>query len=112
MMRGDPGGGAVGSAPPTDGLADDPPPMLPVVPAVVPALLLPTVPVVGAGTPALPVGFPKFGVTVVSPGPVPPGTPAPEGGTPAADEGAPGVDVAVPADVLAPPEAPPAEPPP
>jgi hypothetical protein len=57
----------------------EPMPMLPVVPGELPPLPLPapTVPVV-RGTPALPTPVPKFGVTVVLPGPGPPGTPAPE----------------------------------
>jgi len=38
----------------------------------------PTVPVV-CGMPALPTPVPKFGVTVVLPGPGPPGTPTPDG---------------------------------
>src|ERR1043165_9300601 len=41
-------------------------------------LLAPTVPVV-CGMPALPTPVPKLGVTVVFPGPVPPGTPTPDG---------------------------------
>ena len=79
-MRGAPGGGAVGSVAPIEELVPELPPMLPVVDGDV-ALPDPTVPVVGAGIPALPSPVPRFGVTVVLPAPVPPGTPAPEGGT-------------------------------
>jgi len=116
MMRGVPGGGAAGSATPAEELVPDLVPMLPVVPAEPD----PTVPVTGAGTPALPVPVPKFGVTVVLPGPEPPGTPAPEDGT---CDGAPGCpepdEVDVPGDVPpappaapdAPPDAPPLDPP-
>jgi hypothetical protein len=55
-------------------------PTLPVVDGDPPPLVLlePRVPVV-CGTPALPTPVPKFGVTVVLPGPGPPGTPTPEG---------------------------------
>ena len=79
MIRGAPGGGAVGSLAPADVPA--PAPALPMLPVV--AVLdepEPTVPVTGAGMPALPVPVPKFGVTVVLPGPLPPGMPAPEAG--------------------------------
>jgi len=84
-MRGAPGGGAVGSDVPAEEPTDEPalpelPPTLPVMDDD-PRLSDPTVPVVGAGIPALPVPVPKFGVTVVLPAPVPPGIPAPEGGT-------------------------------
>ena len=79
-MRGAPGGGAVGSVAPREEPVPELPPTLPVVDGDV-ALPDPTVPVVGAGIPALPRPVPKFGVTVVLPAPVPPGTPAPEGGT-------------------------------
>jgi len=86
MMRGAPAGGAVGSLVPADVPTVLPlvsptllPPMLPVV-DVVPAEPVPTVPVTGAGMPAFPVPVPKFGVTVVLPGPEPPGIPAPEDG--------------------------------
>jgi hypothetical protein len=48
-----------------------------VPPVVEPTLLLdPSVPVV-CGTPAFPTPVPRFGVTVVFPGPGPPGIPAP-----------------------------------
>lgn len=111
-MRGAPGGGVVGSLTPAEELVPEPaPPMLPVVPAEPD----PTVPVTGAGIPALP-GVPKFGVTVVLPGPLPPGTPAPEDGTCEGVPDCPGPDeVAVPGDVppvpAAPPDAPPPAPP-
>jgi hypothetical protein len=92
-------------------------PLMPGEPAPL-ALLLPTVPVVW-GMPALPTPVPKFGATVVLPGPVPPGTPTPEGlpGWPAAAP--PGeveptllLDVPVPPVApLVPPLAPPLEPP-
>jgi len=82
MMLGVPVCGLVGSAPPAPelevaGLA----PMLPVVDGELLPLVLPepTVPVVACGTPALPTPVPKFGVTVVLPGPGPPGTPTPDG---------------------------------
>src|SRR5688500_11627049 len=102
MMRGAPAGGAVGSLVP-----DEPtmlcPALLPMLPVVEgPPELDPTVPVTGAGIPALPVPVPKFGVTVVLPGPLPPGTPAPERGTWAGVPGWPGPD-----DVEAPGEVPP-----
>ena len=78
-MRGAPGGGAVGSAVPAEEpiVAE-----LPTLPVVEDELRLsePTVPVVGAGMPALPTPVPKLGVTVVLPTPVPPGMPAPDGG--------------------------------
>jgi hypothetical protein len=53
--------------------------LLPLLPVVDGVLLprWPSVPVV-CGTPAFPVPVPKFGVTVVLPGPGPPGMPAPE----------------------------------
>ena len=111
-MRGVPGGGAVGSVTPIAELVPDLVPMPPVVPEPDP-----TVPVTGAGIPALPVPVPKFGETVVLPGPEPPGTPAPEGGTCAGVPGCPGPDeVDVPRDVppappAVPPEAPPLDPP-
>src|SRR4051812_42653255 len=80
-------------------------PLLPLLP-----LLLPTVPVV-CGIPAFPTPVPKLGVTVVLPGPGPPGTPTPEGfpGCPAA---APPGEVAptLPLDVPVPPAAPPVPP--
>src|SRR4051812_35361686 len=80
-------------------------PLLPLLP-----LLLPTVPVV-CGIPALPTPVPKLGVTVVLPGPGPPGTPTPDGlpGWPAA---APPGEVAptLPLDVPVPPAAPPVPP--
>jgi hypothetical protein len=87
-MRGEPGGGAVGSETPAEEplvpsdepAVPEPLPTLPVTAEEDPALLEPTVPVVGAGTPALPTPVPKLGVTVVLPGPVPPGMPAPEDG--------------------------------
>jgi len=80
MMRGVPGGGAVGSLTPADEVPVlELPPTLPVTEEDA-RLSEPTVPVVGAGTPALPTPLPKFGVIVVFPGPVPPGMPAPEGG--------------------------------
>src|SRR3954466_14619206 len=86
----------------------------PAVPEFVPLLLLPlllpTVPVV-CGIPAFPTPVPKLGVTVVLPGPGPPGTPTPEGfpGCPAA---APPGEVAptLPLDVPVPPAAPPVPP--
>src|SRR4051794_14615254 len=117
MTRGVPAGGAVGSLAP----ADEPtvlcpllPPMLPVV-DVVPVEPVPTVPVTGAGTPALPVPVPRLGATVVFPGPLPPGIPAPEGGVWAGAPGWPGAEeVAVPGaepPVLAP-ALPPLAPPP
>ena len=110
MMRGAPAGGAVGSLVP-----DEPtmlcPALLPMLPVVEgPAELDPTVPVTGAGTPALPTPVPKFGVTVVLPGPVPPGTPTPEDGVWAGAPGCPGPEDAVPGDVA--PAAPPDVPPP
>ena len=110
-MRGAPGGGAVGSVTPLEERVLEPP-MLPVVDDD-PWLSEPTVPVVGAGIPALPTPVPKFGVTVVSPGPVPPGMPAPEDGVWAGAPGCPGaveVDVpgAVPVAPPVPPELPPA----
>src|SRR5437764_13233506 len=78
MMRGAPGGGAVGAVVP----ADEPivPELLPMLPVVddEPRLSEPTVPVVGAGMPALPTPVPKLGVTVVLPAPEPPGMPAPD----------------------------------
>jgi hypothetical protein len=114
MMRGAPAGGAVGSLTPADELVPELVPTLPVVP-VEPD---PTVPVTGAGIPALPVPVPvpKFGVTVVLPDPLPPGIPAPEEGTCAGAPGCPGPDeVAVPGEVppvpAAPPDAPPPAPP-
>ena len=60
-----------------------PPEPVPTLPLVdgdpLPLVLLdPRVPVV-CGTPALPTPVPKFGVTVVLPGPGPPGTPTPDG---------------------------------
>jgi hypothetical protein len=113
-MRGAPAGGAVGSVTPEEPAERWPalPPTLPVVPAEPD----PTVPVTGAGIPALPVPVPKFGVTVVLPGPLPPGTPAPDDGTCEGVPGCPGPDeVAVPGDVpplpAAPPDAPPPAPP-
>src|SRR5688500_2937074 len=110
MMRGAPAGGAVGSLVP-----DEPtmlcPALLPMLPVVEgPPELDPTVPVTGAGIPALPVPVPKFGVTVVLPGPVPPGTPTPEDGVWAGVPGCPGPEDAVPGDVA--PAAPPDVPPP
>src|SRR3954452_21673826 len=104
---------------------DDPavPEFVPVAPVadgaplllLLPLLLLPTVPVV-CGIPALPTPVPKFGVTVVLPGPGPPGTPTPDGlpGCPAAappGEVAPTLPLEVPVPPAAPP-APPALPPP
>ena len=78
MIRGAPGGGAVGSVVP----ADEPivPELLPMLPVVDDELWLsaPTVPVVGAGMPALPTPLPKFGAIVVLPAPDPPGIPAPD----------------------------------
>jgi hypothetical protein len=58
----------------------EPVPTLPVVDGEpLPLVLLePSVPVV-CGMPALPTPVPKFGVTVVLPGPGPPGTPTPDG---------------------------------
>ena len=80
MIRGVPGGGAVGSLTPADEVPVlELPPPLPVTEEDA-RLSEPMVPVVGAGTPALPTPVPKFGVIVVFPGPVPPGMPAPEGG--------------------------------
>src|SRR3954466_10251498 len=92
----------------------------PAVPEFVPLLLLPlllpTVPVV-CGIPALPTPVPKFGVTVVLPGPGPPGTPTPDGlpGCPAAappGEVAPTLPLVVPVPPAAPPAPPPPAPPP
>jgi hypothetical protein len=85
MMRGAPGGGAVGSEVAAEEPADEPvlvPEPLPTLPVTDDELRLsePTVPVVGAGMPALPTPVPKFGVVVVPPTPVPPGMPAPDGG--------------------------------
>lgn len=100
----------VGSLTPAEERVPELVPMLPVVPAEP----VPTVPVTGAGIPALPVPVPKFGVTVVLPGPLPPGTPTPEDGTCEGVPGCPAPDeVAVPGDVLpaAPPDAPPPAPP-
>src|SRR3954449_1865713 len=81
---------------------------LPLLPLLL--LPLPTVPVV-CGIPAFPTPVPKLGVTVVLPGPRPPGTPTPEGfpGCPAA---APPGEVAptLPLDVPVPPAAPPVPP--
>jgi len=85
-----------------------PDPTLPVaagepLPLVLPE---PTVPVV-RGTPALPTPVPKFGVTVVLPGPGPPGTPTPDvlpGWPPAAPPGA--VLLTLPLEVPVPPELP------
>src|SRR5947209_20252380 len=82
MMLGMPGAGLRGSLL----RADEPEvstelvPTLPVVEGEpLPLVLLePSVPVV-CGTPALPTPVPKFGVTVVLPGPGPPGTPTPDG---------------------------------
>ncbi|MEA2871300.1 MAG: hypothetical protein QOH67_1276 [Hyphomicrobiales bacterium] len=114
MICGVPDDGVVGLLTPAEELVPELVPMLPVVPAEPD----PTVPVTGAGIPALPVPVPvpvpKFGVTVVLPGPLPPGTPAPEDGTCEGVPGCPGPDeVAVPGDVLpaAPPDAPPPAPP-
>jgi hypothetical protein len=78
MIRGAPGGGAVGSLPPADGLAvplpsedgDPGPPVL---------LLDPRVPVV-SGFPTVPAPVPKLGVVLVFAGPGPPGIPAPDVG--------------------------------
>jgi hypothetical protein len=103
MMRGAPGGGAVGSLAPPEG--ELVPPTLPVVEGELPDCD-PSVPVTGAGAPALPTPVPKFGVTVVLPGPVPPGTPVPDDGTCEAAPGCPGPDDDVPGDVA--PAAPPA----
>src|SRR5688572_10692453 len=110
IMRGAPAGGAVGSLVP-----DEPttlcPVLLPMLPVVEgPPELDPTVPVTGAGIPAVPTPVPKFGVTVVLPGPVPPGTPTPEDGVWAGVPGCPGPEDAVPGDVA--PAAPPDVPPP
>ena len=89
MMRGEPGGGAVGSLTTADEPVAEPVLDLPTLPVVDDEARLsdPTVPVVGAGLPALPTPVPKFGVTVVLPGPVPPGMPAPERGVCAAAPG-------------------------
>jgi hypothetical protein len=94
--------------------------LLPLMPGEPPPLLLlePTVPVV-CGMPALPTPVPKFGVTVVFPGPLPPGTPTPDGlpGWPAAappGEVEPTLLLEVPVPPVAPlvpPLAPPLEPP-
>src|ERR1043165_1330088 len=114
MMRGVPGGGAVGSLVPVDAPAElaelpEPLPTLPVTDEEA-RLSEPTVPVVGRGMPALPTPVPRFGVTVVSPAPVPPGMPAPDRGVCAGAPGCPGaVEVEVPDDVpAAPPDVPPA----
>jgi hypothetical protein len=66
-------------APPDDELV--PPVLVPTLPVAdgepLPLVLLePSVPVV-CGTPAFPTPVPKLGVTVVFPGPGPPGIPAP-----------------------------------
>jgi hypothetical protein len=86
MIRGVPAGGSVGSRVPADVPNVLPfvppallPPTLPVVPDA-PVEPVPTVPVTGAGMPALPVPVPRLGVTVVLPGPEPPGIPAPDEG--------------------------------
>jgi hypothetical protein len=109
MICGVPDGGVVGSLTPEEPAEPALRPMLPVVPAEPD----PTVPVTGAGIPALPVPVPTFGVTVVLPGPLPPGTPAPEDGPCEGVPGCPGPDEEVPGDVLpaAPPDAPPLAPP-
>ena len=120
MMRGAPAGGAVGSAAPKEEPVDAPVLELPTLPVADDEARLsdPTVPVVGAGLPALPMPVPKFGVTVVLPAPVPPGMPAPERGVCAAAPGCPGaVEVDVPDEVpavplAAPPLLPPPAPPP
>src|ERR1044072_1355330 len=103
---------------PTFAFGDElPEPVLPVTDGEpLPLVLLePTVPVV-CGTPALPTPVPKFGVTVVLPGPGPPGTPPPDvlpGCRPVAPPGAvlPTLPLEVPVPLVAPP-APPAPPPP
>ena len=111
-MRGVPGGGAVGSpVPAEEPVVAEPLPMLPVTDED-PWLSDPTVPVVGAGIPALPTPVPKFDVTVVLPGPVPPGIPAPEDGVWAGAPGCPGaVEVEVPGAVPVAPPVPPELPP-
>src|ERR1043165_3183481 len=104
MMRGVPGGGAVGpwvpwAAPPELAELPDPLATLPVTDEEA-RLSEPTVPVVGRGMPALPTPLPRFGVTVVSPAPVPPGMPAADRGVCAGAPGWPGaVEVEVPDDV-------------
>src|SRR5436309_6174766 len=125
MMLGMPGAGLSGSLL----RADEPeapaavPELVPTLPVVdgepLPLVLLePSVPVV-CGTPALPTPVPKFGVTVVLPGPGPPGTPTPDGfpGWPAVappGEVLPTLPLEVPVPLAAPlvPPAPPLEPPP
>src|SRR5690349_5750624 len=115
MMAGMPGAGLsglLGVPPDDDAVLPELVPVLPVVAAEPPPLVLldPIVPVV-CGMPALPTPVPKFGVTVVLPGPGPPGTPTPDGlpGWPAVAP--PGdVEPTLPLDVPVPPVDPPVPP--